>query len=75
VVDTPVHDVPFAEYAIEFVPEPTAIHNDPFQYNLLHCVENTLVPSPVQVIPFVLVANVLPPAPAATQSDPLFTMS
>jgi hypothetical protein len=58
---TPVQEVPFKEYAMEFVPEPTAIHKDPFQNNLFARVANTLVPSPVHVSPFVDVANVFPP--------------
>ena len=57
--DTPVHEVPLLEYAIELPPEPTAIHIDPFQYNLFACVVNTVLPNPVHVNPFVDVENLI----------------
>ena len=40
------------EYAIVFVPEPTATTLEPFHTPAFPCVEKIEIPNPVQFIPF-----------------------
>ena len=64
------HVFAFVEYAIVFVPLPTAIHIDPFHATPLPDNENILVPIPVHVIPSLEYASVFVPAPVAMVKEP-----
>jgi hypothetical protein len=65
----PVHVVPSTEYAIVFVPVPTATYNNPFHATLYAAVEKIVVPSPVHAVPSKEYASVFVPAPTATQKS------
>ena len=68
----PVQLVPFDEYAIEFVPLPTATHIEPFHATLTPTSLNIEVPRPVQLVPSDEYAIEFVPAPTATHIFELF---
>ena len=67
---TGVQVIPSFEYAISFVPVPTATHLIPFQATPFPCVKNKEFPTPVQFIPLLEVAIVFVPSPTATKRFP-----
>jgi hypothetical protein len=50
-VPRPVHVVPLVEYAMVFVPAPTATQREPVQHTPLPCVEKTVEPIAVHTNP------------------------
>ena len=73
VIPKPVHCVEFDEYAIVFVPEPTATHVELPHATPLPLVLNIVAPKPVHIVAFIEYPIVFVPEPTATHVDiPLF---
>jgi hypothetical protein len=66
----PVHVMPSLEYAIEFVPEPTATHRVPYHATPFPFVEKIVTPLPVQENPSFEYAIEFVPEPTATHRVP-----
>ena len=69
-VPSPVQFMPLLEYAIVFVPKPTATHSVPFHATPRPTLEKMVVPSPVQFMPLLEYAIEFVPKPTATHNEP-----